>query len=189
MEETIHASDFAGHCTEVTAWRILRDISHELLSRKGGNIIRPSLIKAEANEDFTLEEHAADTTVDGFDAPEVERTGRTTEGDVWSLGASVFSVMRGCQVMNGKGGRRQTSLSRVPYLKNSLPDLSELIRQCLQYRPDQRPSMKTINETAIAHYNRCMETISQGPVFRQKTETTNDAGQDHAGFWPEQMIN
>lgn len=186
-ERTIYASDIAGHCTEVAAWRLIHDIALEMQNGDDLAVIKPSLIVIREDGGFTLEKPVGEVAVDGFDAPECSQKARTAESAVWSLGATVFYVMMGCQVMNGKGGIKQTAQSRIPYLRHGMPALSELTQRCLHYNPLQRPALDEIVSIATENLKRCEAQIHDGPAFKKaETESAQKAG-GADGFWPEEM--
>lgn len=186
MEDRVYAVELAGYCNELTAWRILRDVSGDLLSQTGP--VSPSLIKV--NDDgFDLSREQGDVDTGSFEAPEVSRGSRSEASAVWSLAASVFYIVMGCEVMNGKGGKGQHATSKVPYMRSEFAKMSDLVQRCLQYRPEVRPSMKEVNEIATEQYNICVEVISRGPKFREKPTTVADDTtiDKELAFWQEPM--
>ena len=189
MERQTYASDIAGHCAEITAWQIIYDLTEQLLSHSEGAVVRPSSIKLVDEGRFMLVEDRTDLTSNGFDAPEVEHSSRTVASGVWSIGASVFYIMMGCLMFNGQGGRRQTARSRIPYLRNGLPELSELVQRCLHYNPRQRPTLKELHEIGAKNLNRCKELINQGPKIRESGVRSIGFRPIDKDFWPEEMID
>ena len=187
MEEKQYTSDIAGHCNEPTAWQILREVSKQQIERKQ-SLINPFIIEIEEDGCFTL--LSAETQVLGFDAPEVDGAHRTEASAVWSLGATMFHIVMGHQVMNGKGGAGQSENSRLPYMRSEWPLMSELVQQCLRYHPSQRPSLQYILDKATEQYNRCMEEVRRGPKFKKTSDFTFDGSinaTDDMAFWPETM--
>lgn len=186
MEDRVYAIELAGYCNELTAWQILRDVSADVLKQPGA--VSPRLIEVR-DEGFALERVEGSVDIGGFEAPEVKGEAHTEASAVWSLAASVFYLVMGCQIMNGKGGKGQHATSKVPYMRSEFAKLSELVQQCLQYRPELRPSAKEVNEMANEQYKQCAEMVSRGPKFREKTATadkTKDIDSELA-FWPEPM--
>ena len=187
MEEKRYTSDLAGHCNEPTAWQILKEVSQQQIERKP-SLVNPFIIEIEENGRFTL--LPAETQVLGFDAPEVDGTHRTEASAVWSLGATLFYIVMGRQVMNGKGGAGQSENSRLPYMRSEWPLMSELVQQCLRYHSSQRPSLQHILDKATEQYNQCMEEVRRGPKFKKASDFafdgSNNATNDMA-FWPEAM--
>ena len=189
MEETLHASDLAGHCNELTAWRILRDVSGTLLTDTSLPV-SPYLIEINDDGSFSLAQASEPADIGGFAAPEQAKGTASEASAVWSLAASLFYVVMGCQVMNGKGGGAQHENSKLPYMRSALPLLSETVQQCLQYHPELRPSLREINALAARQYDQCNEIIKKGPKIQEKkhqqgaSEATS--GMDLV-FWPEVM--
>lgn len=188
MEETLYAIEIAGHCNELTAWRILKEMSGALLSDSTAKV-SPVHIEIKDDGGFALS-HQTSMVMEGFEAPEALKGKRTEASVVWSLAASLFYLVMGCQVMNGKGGAAQQESSRLPYMRSTLPQLSELVQRCLNYHPEQRPTLQEINELATQQVDLCSESIKKGPVFQEKRlDTTNQDGQSISisKFWPESM--
>lgn len=188
MEDRVYAIELAGYCNELTAWRLLRDVSADLL--KLASSVSPALIMVQ-DDGFVLERAEGPVDLGGFEAPEVKGGAQTEASAVWSLAASVFYLVMGCQIMNGKGGKGQHAGSKVPYMRSEFAKMSELVQQCLQYRPELRPSAKEVNEIASEQYKKCVEAVSRGPKFREKADTADkDKNIDNElAFWPEPMRN
>lgn len=186
MEDRVYAIELAGYCNELTAWRILRDVSADLL--KQASAVSPTLIVIK-DEGFELERASEAADLGGFEAPEVKGGAQTEASAVWSLAATVFYLVMGCQIMNGKGGKGQRATSKVPYMRSELAKMSELVQQCLQYRPELRPTAKEVNEMASEQYKNCEETVKLGPKFRVKTTFDDNENNidNELAFWPESM--
>lgn len=183
------AADLAGHCTEMTAWKVLSDVATELKDGDTSRLISPSAIRIADNGCFVLTSQtdaAGQSSI--YEAPEAINSQRTANSAVWSLAASIFYMVMGCNVMNGKGGAAQHRQSKVPYMRTEMPELSELIQQCLHYNPAQRPTLQTLVETAAIHYKQWQTTVSRGPQFKKAVQ--QDAADDAStapDFWPEEM--
>ena len=186
MEDRVYAIELAGYCNELTAWRLLRDVSADLI--KQVSAVSPELIMVQ-DDGFVLERPSGAVDLGGFEAPEVKDGAQTEASAMWSLAASVFYLVMGCQIMNGKGGKGQRATSKVPYMRSEFAKMSELVQQCLQYRPELRLSAKEVNEIADEQYKSCAETVSRGPKFREKTNTTGKENNidNELAFWPEPM--
>lgn len=187
MEEKKYASDIAGHCNEPTAWQILKEASQQLIEHKQ-LVINPFIIEIGEDGHFAL--LPSETQVAGFDAPEANGTHRAEASSVWSLGATLFHIVMGRQVMNGKGGTGQSATSRLPYMRSEWPKMSKLVQQCLRYQPSQRPTLQQIHDKAEEQYSRCMEEVRRGPRFKKATEHASNGTINAANgmaFWPETM--
>lgn len=188
MEETLYATELAGHCNELTAWRILKEMSGILLTDKTATV-SPAHIEIKEDGGFTLSSQTP-VVMEGFEAPETFHGERTEASVVWSLAASLFYLVMGRQVMNDKGGAAQHESSRLPYMRSTLPQLSELIQRCLHFHPEQRPSMKEINELATQQFDVCRETVKRGPKYQEQrldTDNSDSQSSQSAEFWPEPM--
>ena len=181
------AADLAGHCNEPTAWRILKEVSEEMMSQKTLEV-SPYHIAINGDGSFSLMQPEKSIDMSGFEAPEAVNGNATDASSVWSLAASLFYVVMGCQVMNGKGGRGQNEQSKVPYMRSEWSQLSELVQNCLHFRPECRPSMHKLHDVAAKEFQRCMEMIRRGPKFRERPTKNFTAPPDSLlAFWPESM--
>ncbi len=188
MDERITIAEIAGYGNESTAWRMLMEMSDDLL-RQGLAPLDPFRVVIEEDGHLNLSRTGQSSSNNGFEAPEWAEDRWTEPGLVWSLGATVFYVVMGRQVMNGKGGRGQQKSSKLPYLRSEWPELSELVQHCLRFDPVQRPSLREIHDIATQHYSRCLDLIRQGPKYKpSETQVQTDEGQE-PDFWPEAMKN
>lgn len=124
-----------------------------------------------------------------YEAPEVMRNQTVTASDIWSLGATVFHLFMGCHVFNGMGGRNQHEKSPLPYMRKELPELSELVCQCLAFNPSDRPTAQTIVATALemlekTNSNDCHKTSRPLRLEKQPDWQAKDS----KDFWPEEML-
>ena len=189
MDETIYAVELAGHCDEITAWRFLKDMS-EALSSNSTSPITPCQIEIKEDGGFALTSKPGAVTLEGFEAPETANGTRNEASAVWSLAASLFYLVMGCQVMNGKGGAGQNASSKLPYMRSTLPLLSELVQRCLNYHPERRPSLQEVHQLATQQHDICMETVKRGPKFQERNlgdGKTEGGGTQILDFWPEPM--
>ena len=180
-------AELGGHCNELTAWQVLKEVS-EALFHEGLRPIDPYCIEISDDVHFSFGAKLANH--EGFDAPEIAENQLTESGVVWSLGATVFFIVTGRQVMNDRGGKGQKESSKLPYMRSEWPELSELVQQCLQFNPVRRHSLQQVHDKALQHYQRCMDEVRKGPKFKTVGKTSQIdadlAGQELA-FWPESM--
>lgn len=189
MEEKIYTAEIAGHCNEPTAWRILKEMTESFM-RHGLSPIHPYCIVIEDDGSFSLAHVKVQACHEGFNPPEYTEQSVNEASIVWSLGATVFFLVTGRQVMNGKGGKGQQRSSKLPYLRSEWPELSELVQQCLHYEPKRRPTLVEINEKAREQYDRCLKEIKHGPKFKDNINSSqgNHSLEDKdLSFWPETM--
>lgn len=188
MDEKYYAAELAGYCNRMTAWKIIKDVSEELLAGKAV-AVSPFRIEIKENGGFALVKKDEPFAIDGFVAPEITDNNITEASQVWALAASVFYIVMGCQIMNGKGGRGQLESSKIPYMRSEMPQLSELIQKCLNYHPELRPSLEKVHETALEQMAQCDDTVRRGPKFNKKNNPADsqDVQKDDIAFWPETM--
>lgn len=188
MEEQLNAAEIAGHSNELTAWRLLKEVSDNLLEH-GLCPVDPYRIALVEGGHFAL--MRTDTPViEGFSAPENATSQPTEKEVVWSLGATVFHIVMGRQVMNGKGGKGQQQHSRLPYLRSAWPELSELVQHCLRYDPMQRPNLREVADKAAQQLERCTLDLRRGPKLKENATpaaATSDHDAQQLAFWPEAM--
>ena len=189
MDERYYAAELAGYCNRMTAWKIIKDVSEELLAGKAV-AVSPFRIEIKENGGFALVKKDEPFALDGFVAPEITDGNITEASQVWALAASVFYIVMGCQIMNGKGGRGQLESSRIPYMRSEMPQLSELIQKCLNYHPELRPSLEKVHETACEELAQCDDTVRRGPKFNKKNNPNevSEKEKDDIAFWPEAFI-
>ena len=185
----------AGYFTEETAWKLIFDIGSALACLHGKGLchgdVKPSNILRSGN-DFLLADFgscfsARSQAVPGdlssyqFSAPEKERNEKS---DIWSLGATVFHLVMGSHVFNGLGGKAQGRDSVLPYMRKTMPGLSELVLRCLSFHPDQRPDALELVRVAEKNLKLIKERVSVRPAKQPVNASSKDAFES---FWPEEM--
>lgn len=186
--KAISLSDIAGYATERTVWT--------LLLRLADTGVLPNLcgIQAEdiivAGTDFVLPA-AAPRSASGcrqFSAPEAFRTpdsARTEPAGIWALGALAFFAITGMNVFEGKGGETQTPDTAIPRLgtAHASAGLSSLVRRCLSYAPQARPTADEVCQAARA-------ALAQPAVPRKRliSHTGKTYARSIVKFWPEEMV-
>lgn len=192
MKEQPNIADIAGRCNEPTAWHLFLEISDDLLEH-GPDAVDPYRIIINNDGHFSLLRTSMGH-YDSFDAPEigVGQPNETNEANAaWSLGATAFFVVMGRQVMNDRGSKGQKASSKLPYMRNTWPALSELVQRCLDFIPENRPSLQDIHKLSEKECNRCDDDIRRGPKFKESPSTvTSKLHTDtEPSFWPETMKN
>jgi serine/threonine protein kinase len=96
----------------------------------------------------------------GYAAPEHVKTGRPSQkGDVWSLALALYEAVKGeplfeadlfkyqekLAALEGEGGARAETGDR---------ELDEVLARCLRLNPDERPSMRELEDTLIRYLER-----------------------------------
>lgn len=190
----------AGFIDETLLWQLIRDVSGALrYIHSQGWIhlnIAPSNILWNGTS-FLLTDFgtctAADVATDGivvenesyqYAAP--ERVSKPSYAcDIWSLGATVFHLFMGCHVFNGLGGSVQQSHSPLPYMRKTMPAMSELVMACLEFNPSDRPTASTIFEKASEEI---IKLQLQQKVRLQKPRALKKSHDYSCEFWPDDMI-
>lgn len=165
----------AGEIDELTAWQIFHDVAASSSNLK--TPISPQHILMD--EDVFILSEWSESKDPIFNAPEGYEP-------VWALGASVFYVFLGCHVFQGLGGKGQTISAPVPTLRRELPELSKLVSRCLDYTPQNRPSMKEILNVASENIERCTKSKTEFPPLRNVENKILTADEIDA-YWPEEM--
>ena len=184
----------AGYYSEQATWKLILDISSAIAYLHSGNFchadIKPSNI-LRRDKDFFLADFgscfemgtntsAGDVSSYIYSAPEKNRT---SESDIWSLGASVFFLVTGTQVFGGLGGKAQKRDSVIPFLRRSMPELSEFVIRCLAFEPSDRPT--AVEAISLAESNLCR--LSETKAIRPKRNGVLPGRNEYEDFWPETM--
>lgn len=181
----------AGCFREKMIWELIEAVSgalSEIHGKEYGHFdVKPSNILWDGKR-FILdkkcpEETASDSSSFRFDAPELN-TQRCSASDIWSFGATVFYLYMGCYVFNGLGGKGQHCDSPIPYMRKSLPKLSKLVQECLEFDPEKRPTAEEINSIARAELEK-VNAYSPQRSLKQGRKNSNQAG--NMEFWPDIM--
>lgn len=191
------AKGFAGYCDELTAWQMIVDVATQVQSPSvppGGEDwhapmeISPSCIAINGNV-FVLVP-LQDCHDDTFVAPELigGKTTATEKSAVWSLAATVFRMVMGCNIMNGRGGKAQKATSKLPFMRSEMPEMSRLVQQCLDYDASKRPTLAEVLATAKNNLERCKEELKDGPRMKPETASSTSAVEADSSAWPEEMI-
>ena len=189
--------NLSGYFPEEKAWELLCEISSalEYLHEEGWchGDVKPSNVLWN-NRAFLLADFGAchrflekpareDVSSFKFLAPEKSRTDKS---DIWSMGATVFNLIMGSSVFGGLGGSAQRENSPVPYMRRSMPALSELVCRCLSYHPESRPTaseIRIIAQKALSDYR----TRKKKRPVRNRVEVVSE--DSYGAFWPEVMKN
>lgn len=189
-----------GHMSEGLLWQLVRDVSGALckihsqgwvhLNVNPSNILwnGTSFLLTDFGECVDEEVVKSGVLPAGgsyrYDAP--ERFSKVTGAcDIWSLGATVFHLYMGCYVFNGLGGRVQQPHSPLPYMRKSMPALSELVTSCLAFNASERPVASVIYEQACGELKR-RESLETGRLTKKSGSMQEK--EDSCGFWPDSMI-
>lgn len=193
-------ASLAGTLPEAIAWQILAQTASALDYLKEQGYCHSAVCPANIlwdGDHFLLADFGACHPLQGRIGPEekpedfryVAPEGALNDrSDIWSLGASVFTLVLGNPVFNGLGGKAQRAQSPVPYLRKSMPELSALLCRCLAFAPEDRPSAKDLYVSAQAGLKQCLENRRERALKPETERNGREARQD-SGFWPDTMTD
>ncbi len=183
----ITLNDIAGYATERTTWQMMLSLSNHCELETFDSITPQDVIIVD--EDFRFIRHKTSDVGDykAFAAPETfnKNSKSSDASDVWTIGALAFYAITGINVFEGKGGETQTKETEIPRLSSthSSKELSTLIRSCLCYSPEDRPTKEEIHKQAQL-------ALSQNVVPHKRL--SGQKGKCYVNslikFWPEEMI-
>lgn len=167
------ASALVGELDELSAWHLLYNIATQA-------------------QTLTLPIFPENIFLDGFDFVLCDAFANPDECFIapegyepaWALGATVFYLVLGCHVMHGRGGKAQTSSTPIPTLRGEMPQLSRMIKRCLDFNPQMRPSIEEIASDAEKNMTRCKAQRSEFPPIKENHESVTA---DIDKFWPDEM--
>lgn len=187
MTKTITLSDIAGYATERAVWQMMLDLSGVCDSSKLNNIGSQAVIITGSNFLLQNTEVSDNTSGRAFLAPESfgNGTDKSKASGIWTLGALAFYAITGMHVFEGKGGETQTKDMEIPRLSSAHAsrDLSELIRRCLSYSPQARPTKEEINQKAQSALAQQVQ-----PCKKLSSQSGKSYGSSLIKFWPEEMV-
>ena len=183
------ADGIAGYCSEREAWRFIRDVSEGLAYLHGKGLthqdIKPSNILIDESgyiiSDFDM---GTDHTSYAFTPPEWDKSRKkmTALSDIWSLGASVFTLVNGSYLFSGRGGSVQKESTPIPSLSEKFSkELRNIVQSCLSFDPSHRPSAEYLHDLAAK--------MAEIPAHKspKSQRKHNDQQTVHEDIWPESM--
>ena len=182
------ADGIAGYCSEREVWRFIRDVAEGLAYLHGKSIIhqdiKPSnILIGDDGYVITDFDMGSDPTSHAFTPPEwnPERSGITEKSDIWSLGASVFTLINGSYLFSGRGGSAQNERTAIPVLPPRFSrELSDTIRRCLSYNPSDRPSAEDLHSLG--------KKMADVPIEKKADiKKAADSASVYEDIWPEAM--
>lgn len=175
---------------EPRAWQLLRDMATALDGNGPAPRVHPAAIDWTGTAFRPDSEAQALPLPEAFTPPELSQDTPTTASAVWSLGATVFTLVMGVPPFCGRGGAGQHADSPVPVMPpmRHHPDrahgtlLGTTVAAMLSHDPAQRPSPAAIAATARQWLDQ--DTL---PPRQRRPEAT--ARRRHADdFWPERFV-
>lgn len=184
MNDELAVVDLSGCCPEWMAWLIVRDVASFLIGN-GCLQVSPYSVVRKNDGSFAVSTEQDAKSGHLYLPPEAEVS---EAGCVWSLAATVFRLVMGCDVMSGAGGAAQKQDSPLPYMRASMPDLSELVRRSLSFNPSERPALSEIIEIATKKCDAIAEdsaVIPKCSAVHSQTGAAKTSMSDSS--WPERM--
>lgn len=182
----ITIQSMAGYCSEHALWKMLVDLSSEILADfNKANFLTPYMVLVDG-ENFRVAEDKDYMPTSEFFPPEgIDQL--TEAGLVWMLGALICYASSGHYIFGGRGGRYQKEKPGVelPRLKKEHSALTDLVRRCLCYFPLQRISLKDLQTAA----KKGLDSNEQMSRLKQsnKSVASNDSTEYIVDVWPEKM--
>ena len=186
MTRTITLNDIAGYATERAVWQMMLDLSGVCDSGKLNNIGSRTVIIKDSNFLLQNTEVSDNNNDKAFSAPESfsNDAGQNEASCIWTIGALSFYAITGMNVFEGKGGETQTKDTEIPRLSSAhaSKELSNLIRRCLSYSPQERPTKGEIEQQAKSALTQPVQ-----PRKRLSSQAGKGYGSSLIKFWPEEM--
>lgn len=183
-------SSYIGKLNEKQIWQFIKDVSaglDYLHSQRPAIIhqdIKPDNILIDDNGRFLISDFGISNNIElslrqstkdaGISAGTIAYMGperfekrpvTTPASDIWSLGMSIYELITGDVLWNGRGGSVLIYGASIPPLPNHIsPKLSKLIHNCLSLHIEDRPTARQIYECAC-------DTINNKPKPPKKTES------------------
>lgn len=164
--DTVAVAQLAGLCPEPIVWRFLAD-----LAKSGAESpLDPDCIRMDLSGHFRPDGKGRDPRF----LPPV-----SDNGNVWSLGAIAYYLVMGMPVFGGRGHDLQKASTLVPNIppRRCSRELDGLVRRCLDFNPDKRPTLHEIAETA-----------SRERTFKKARKSAFGHTVANRSFWKEEMV-
>ena len=188
MNQKLTVCSIAGYCSVTTLWKIILDLSSELLDKKSeyNKVLISNTVEIDG-EDFHIADDNSKELVTEFNPP--ERLEEFNEAAlVWSLGALVCYASSGHYVFGGRGGFYQAEHPDVelPVLRKDHSSITPLVQRCLCYSPNQRISLKELNDLALRGYEEA-KTTRRIETQQANSEDLAPSNEPLDYVWPEKM--
>lgn len=178
IADNIKARNIAGHATEMTVWRFVRDISM-LLSQMHG--------EGKSHGALTLD----NILIQGKSFILLDGKGNgSAADDVWQLGACIYELVTGCIPFGARGRRGQTADSPLPAFSGAKASshLSDLTVRCLAFTEKERITAREIQTIADEQLQYCEKYYSDMENLKYKKPQNRQIRMKTYGFWPETMV-
>lgn len=186
MSKKTTIQDIAGFCPEEAIWKMIYDVSGLLLQEDADYVLTPDSVVIDGQM-FIIE--PSHDSINEFLAPEQSPGLKSNAKElVWSLGAIAYYVTTGHIVFGGYGGHYQKEHPTValPILPKGLQSLTYALQQCLRYKPEERISLKNLNELSREGMVHCGKLQRKNLVQTGKEHKIEK--NHYSEKWPEEMI-
>ncbi len=140
-DDQISALAIAGYADERTLWLMLRDIAHQL-----HQLHAQGQIHGAVNTRHVTIQGTSFALLETSEADEVPAA--KAADDIWELGALTYQLTLGCELFGGRGKKAQKADTPLPVLRHDWNELSQLVRQMLDYTPAMRPTAESVERAA-----------------------------------------
>lgn len=140
-DDQISALAIAGYADERTLWLMLRDIARQLRQLHAQGQVHGAV-----NARHVTIQGKAFVLCENTSAPEDAPT--TPPDDIWALGALTYQLALGCELFGGRGKKAQKADTPLPVVRHEWNELSQLVRQMLNYTPAMRPTAEIVERAA-----------------------------------------
>lgn len=160
-----------GDVGEFALWNMLRDIAAALAAIHSIGLVHGSIRPTHVlytEKEFVITQ------------PKVMSYYKMAD-DIWDVGATIFFMCMGCYVFQGYGRKAQKRASPLPYMRKSMPELSEIVRNCLDFNIEYRPTAEqlfTISNNKLLNWT---------PRKREVRQTESHKINVSIDFWPDEM--
>lgn len=186
MSKKLTIQDIAGFCPEDAIWKMLNDVSSFLIKDDKGCFLSPNSIIIDGNS-FIVETCAE--VANEYFAPEQEVSQMPKAMQtVWSLGSVAYYMATGHVIFGGYGSYYQKEHPTVPLpsLPKGLQKLNSVLQKCLSYAPDERLSIKELNEVSLQEFVSCKKR--ERKLSKIYLDTKSKEILSINDKWPEEMI-
>lgn len=189
MKGKITLNEIAGYATERTVWQMMLNLSDICGITNTKPITPDNIIIEECTFIVSKDKSSSADIIKAFSAPEnasQESLSTTESSNVWSLGALSYYAITGMHIFEGRGGETQTETTQIPKIgsAHASRELSDIIRQCLIYSPNKRPTMKDIHQLAE---EKLKKKIS--PIKKIVDNSGKSYPKSLIRFWPEEIMS
>ena len=138
MNEGLRLSDIAGYCPEKAIWKMMMDLTDQLLDHESEFRMAPGTVMV-AGDSFLIV--SSEVKGDAFMAPEGQENEKVSPAEmVWTIGALIYYASTGRILFGGHGGSYQRLHPGIslPVLPKNHQGLTSIMQHCLCSNPSAR---------------------------------------------------